>query len=90
MIRLALLSSVCVLFMIVIELSGVNNDYVCFRDHAFDSENRGRRTHSRPSGLISEPSVPVHGERGVRQFHRRDHSKILAHRRLGFVDFPDL
>ena len=40
----------------------------------------------RKIGLITRPDEPAHGERGVRQYHGRDDSKILAHHRVGLVD----
>ena len=45
--------------------------------------------HRRKKGLITRPDEPAHGERGVRQYHARDDSKILAHHRVGLLDLPN-
>lgn len=34
--------------------------------------------------------VTAHGEMGVRQFHAKDDSKILAHLRKGILELPDI
>ncbi|XP_052214407.1 uncharacterized protein LOC127833280 [Dreissena polymorpha] len=64
--------------------------YIKPRDHAFDHPNRASRKKRRKKGLISKPGQPAHGEKGVRQYHSRDDSKIPAHRRLGLKDLPEL
>lgn len=76
--------------MYILFLSSVNLSLRVFdfRDHPFDDKLRDQRKHKRPSGQISKPGQAAHGEQGVRQYHRRDDSKVPAHRRLGFLDLP--
>jgi hypothetical protein len=62
---------------------------IFFSNHYFDSEERSKGRHRRKKGLVTKPDEPAHGERGVRQYHARDDSKILAHHRLGLLDLPE-
>lgn len=66
-----------------------SRDSFC-RNHFFDLKERGERRHRRKKGIITRPEEPAHGERGVRQYHARDDSKIPAHRRLGLLELPDV
>ena len=59
-----------------------------FRDHDFDKAENGRATARRKSCKISLPDQPAHGENGVRQYHKKDDSKILAFKRRGLSDIP--
>jgi hypothetical protein len=69
------------------------NIYTCikiyFRDHFFDTSVRNSKKHRRKNGRIKLPFESAHGEQGVRQYHARDDSKILAHKRLGLMDLPE-
>ena len=51
------------------------------RDHFFDTEDRKRGKQKRKSGKVSVPDQPAHGQRGVRQYHACDESKVLSHYR---------
>ena len=59
-----------------------------YRDHDFDLPEHGRQSARRKSGKISLPDRPAHGEYGVRQYHRKDESKILAFKHRGLSDIP--
>ena len=54
-----------------------------FRDHFFDTEDRKRGKRKRKTGILSVPDQPAHRQRGVRQYHACDESKVLAHYRKG-------
>ena len=56
--------------------------FLC-RDHFFDKRERRRTKARRKTGLVADPNCPSRGERGVRQYHHCDESKILAHHRKG-------
>ena len=57
--------------------------YSYFRDHEFDAPIRARRNPKRKSTVVSKPNEPARGCMPVRQYHRRDESKILPHVRRG-------
>ena len=57
--------------------------YSYFRDHEFDAHIRARRNPKRKSAVFSKPNEPARGCMPVRQYHRRDESKILPHVRRG-------
>ena len=59
------------------------NIFTFVRDHFFDSTTRKRVKSKRKSGEVSVPDLPARGQRGVRQYHACDESKILAHYRRG-------
>ena len=61
----------------------------CFcRDHNFDRDERRKVARKIKFGSISNPSEPSRGALPVRQYHRKDESKILPTKRLGIsVDF---
>ena len=61
-----------------------------FRQHYFDGPERDRKRHRRKSGRISLSSEPSYGEKGVRQFHAKDCSKILDIYKAGLLDLPTL
>ncbi|XP_052218239.1 trans-1,2-dihydrobenzene-1,2-diol dehydrogenase-like [Dreissena polymorpha] len=48
-------------------------------NHFFDTSDRIRVKGKRKSGLISAPECPAKRQKGVRQYHSSDESKILAH-----------
>nr|XP_022290428.1 uncharacterized protein LOC111102067 [Crassostrea virginica] len=66
-----------------------DSNLICPRNHQFDYEERGRGMHRRKKGLITRPDEPAQSERGVRQYHARNDSKILAHLRVGLLDLPN-
>jgi hypothetical protein len=45
----------------------------------FDAPIRARRNPKRKSAVVSKPNEPARGCMPVRQYHRRDESKILPH-----------
>lgn len=53
------------------------------RDHAFDIKKKGKAKRTIKFGSVSGPMAPSRGAMPVRQFHRRDESKILPTKRLG-------
>jgi hypothetical protein len=57
--------------------------YSYFRDHEFDAHIRVRRNPKRKSMVVSKPNEPARGCMTVRQYHRRDESKIVPHVRRG-------
>ena len=60
--------------------------YMCFeffRNHPSDSNARKSFARKIKFGSISGPQEPSRGALPVRQWHRRDESKILATKRLG-------
>lgn len=54
-----------------------------YRDHAFDLPARGTRKRKIKIGEISGPMAPARSALSVRQYHRKDESKILPTKRLG-------
>ena len=54
-----------------------------FRDHQFDQLTRRRGKQKRKKGDVSKPNEPARGIQPVRQFHKRDETKILPHVRRG-------
>ena len=60
------------------------------RDHIFDLKKTSTRKQKRKKGCISGHDEPAHGERGVRQFHAKDDSKIPAHYRKGLSELPTI
>ncbi|XP_062619861.1 uncharacterized protein LOC134281410 [Saccostrea cucullata] len=58
------------------------------RDHHFDEPERQNVVRKIKFGSISNPSEPSRGALSVRQYHRKDESKILPTKRLRIsVDF---
>ncbi|VDI64590.1 Hypothetical predicted protein [Mytilus galloprovincialis] len=53
------------------------------RDHAFDLPARGTRKRRIKIGEISGPMAPARGALSVRQYNRKDESKILPTKRYG-------
>ncbi|XP_076078888.1 uncharacterized protein LOC143048909 [Mytilus galloprovincialis] len=51
------------------------------RDHAFDLPARGTKERRIKIGEISGPMAPARGALSVRQYHRKDESKILPTKR---------
>jgi hypothetical protein len=54
-----------------------------FRDHQFDEPRKKKTVRKIKFGSVSGPSEPSRGALPVRQWHRRDESKILPTKRLG-------
>ncbi|KAK7105400.1 hypothetical protein V1264_016787 [Littorina saxatilis] len=66
-----------------------NVQHIFPRDHFFDTASRQRlKKRKKKSSTVSSPCQPSRGEMGVRQYHRRDESKILPHVRRGLPDIP--
>ncbi|XP_053404619.1 uncharacterized protein LOC128558653 [Mercenaria mercenaria] len=59
---------------------------IVVRDHFFDRNERKRLKPKRKSGDISAPDCPAKRQRGVRQHHAIDESKMFAHHRKGMTD----
>lgn len=56
---------------------------VSFREHSFDKPAKRKVNRNIKFGSISKPSEPSRGALPVRQYHRKDESKILPSKRLG-------
>lgn len=56
---------------------------ISVRDHIFDSVERAKRKPKRRLVTIAKPDEAARGVAPVRQHHKCDESKILAHKRLG-------
>ncbi|KAH3837978.1 hypothetical protein DPMN_111383 [Dreissena polymorpha] len=65
---------------------GTDKHCITIRNHFFDTSDRIRVKGKRKSGLISAPECPAKRQKGVRQYHSSDESKILAHVRKGLSD----
>ena len=59
-----------------------------FRDHDFDCMERKKVSRKIKFGNIAEPIAPSRGALPMRQFHKKDESKILPMKRLG-IDVDD-
>ena len=59
--------------------------FLLYSDHEFDSEYRKRMKKLLKMGTISLPLAPSRGALPVRQWHRKDESKILAMKRLNVL-----
>lgn len=58
-----------------------------YRNHPFDDPNKRKARRKIKFGTVSGPSAPSRGALPVRQFHRKDESKILPSKRLG-IEMP--
>ena len=61
---------------------------LCFyhRYHPFDDHSRRRRKPKRKKvGDVHRPELPARGAQPIREFHRRDESKIFPHVREGLT-----
>ncbi|KAH3844271.1 hypothetical protein DPMN_086528 [Dreissena polymorpha] len=65
---------------------GTDKHCITIRNHFFDTSDRIRVKGKRKSCLISAPECPAKRQKGVRQYHSSDESKILAHVRKGLSD----
>lgn len=52
------------------------------RDHDFDRPERAKTKRKLKFGYVAQPSAPSRGAQSVRQWHKKDESKILATKRL--------
>ena len=61
-----------------------------FRDHEFDKDRKKKASRRIRFGTVSGPSAPSRGALPVRQFHRKDESKILGTKRLQMKPHQDI
>lgn len=55
----------------------------CYRDHAFDRLQRRSRKPKRKKAEVSGIDMPAKGTKPIRQYHKRDDSKILPSVKMG-------
>lgn len=66
--------------------SSRSTNAIVTRNHAFDEPERAKARRKIQFGFVSDPSAPSRGALPVRQYHRKDESKIIPTKRLG-IDY---